>query len=189
MDPLSILKDIFLEEVPVLSSPTSPKNLTDHYRQELRNSYFDEVCVGANYSDLESKIERYKYHSDRHLSTEFVEVMSKCVEASRLYGEYHDWVVIPVPMHWSRYVLRGFHHTRTLAKCLAKKLSLSLEYPISTRYRPRQSQLLRTKRIENKKNSFFIKSGYTVPSHVILIDDVISSGATLDEAAKTLKNA
>lgn len=184
---LSVLKDIFLEQDERISAISSPKNLTTHYRGELRHIECDEICTWGEYRQLEKKIERYKYHSDRSLSRELGEVLAKCVEVSHLYGEYDDWVVVPVAMHWSRYILRGFHHTGCLAKVFAKTHNLLYKSLLSTRYTPRQSKLSRTIRIKNKKNSFSIKNGYTVPSHIILIDDVVSSGSTLHEAACVLK--
>lgn len=189
MKALDILKDIFLEERDIWVLLSSPKNLTTHYRGELRHIECDEICTWGEYVELEKKIERYKYHSDRSLSRELGEVLAKCVKVSRLYGEYHDWVVVPVAMHWSRYILRGFHHTGYLAKDFGKTHNLLYKPLLSTRYTPRQSKLSRTLRIKNKKNSFSIKNGYTVPSHIILIDDVVSSGSTLHEASAVLKAA
>jgi competence protein ComFC len=189
MNILSILKDIFLEENEKISSTSSPKNLTQHYRVELRHIDCDEVCVWWDYKELEAKIERYKYSSDRHISTELVEVLSKCVEVSDLFFEHDDWVIIPIPMHWSRYILRGFNHTSVLAEKFGEVVELPFSSILKTKYRPRQSNLSRTRRIKNKKNSFFVKNTYTVPSHILLIDDVVSSGSTFQEAAKILKSA
>jgi ComF family protein len=190
MNIFSLLAEIFLEEERKFSPPSSPKNLTQHYRVELRHvevGELDEICVWGNYQHLEYDIERYKYHSDRHISTRLVEVLAKCVEVSTFYGEHGDWVVVPIPMHWSRYILRGFDHTRRLAKELAERMNVGYAPILKSKWRRRQSSLPRTKRLENKKNSFLIKNGYTLPSHIILVDDVVSSGSTLHEAAKILK--
>ena len=91
-------------------------------------------------------------------------------------------------MHWTRYLLRGFDHTGLLAKKLSHRLHLPFFPCLKTAFRRRQTSLIREKRIANKKNSFSVKKGYTVPSHIILIDDVVSSGATLNEAARVLKS-
>jgi ComF family protein len=186
---LSILKEIFLEEEKHISSTSSPKNLTAHYRGELRHVEYNEVCVWGDYREWEKEIERYKYHSDRHISTDLVEVLSKCVEVSLYYGKHDDWVIVPVPMHWSRYILRGFDHTKMLAKGLATHLWFQYTPVLKTKWRRRQSNLSRRERLENKKNSFLIKNRYTVPSHIILIDDVVSSSSTIHEASKVLKRA
>jgi ComF family protein len=136
---------------------------------------------------LKRKIEQFKYHSDRHISTELVEVLSKCVEVSNFYPWFTNWEIVPVPMHWTRYFFRRFDHTKLLATQLWKILGLPVHRVLGTFFRLRQAKLSRDKRIRNKKNSFFVKNGYTVPSHIILIDDVLSSGATINEAARTLR--
>lgn len=164
-----------------------PINLTQHYQQELQTLFFDELWVWWEYAHLESKIERYKYHSDRHISTEFVDILSKCVEVSNIFGEEQDWEIIPIPMHWTRYLLRGFHHTSLLACKLWKRFHCPVSTILKTKFRRRQTKLTRIQRMQNKKNSFFLKTGYTLPSHILLLDDVVSSWATLNEAARVLK--
>ena len=185
----SLIREIFLEDEDMGLLRSNPKNLTTHYQKELRHVEVVEVCVWWDYRILEEIIERYKYHSDRQRSTELVEVLAKCVDVSNSFGEHDDWVVVPVPMHWSRYIIRGFDHTDRLARELARMLHLRQSTLLWTRYRKRQSNLSRDKRIENKKDSFFIKNRYTIPSHVILIDDVVSSGSTFYEASSVLKKA
>lgn len=123
------------------------------------------------------------------MSTDLVEVLSKSVEVSTIFDIYQDWVVVPIPMHWTRYFFRGFHHTRKIAKEFCQKYGLGYSPLLGTKWTPRQSKLLRKERVLSKKNSFFIKDGYTTPSHIILIDDVTSSGSTFNEAAKVLSQS
>ncbi len=189
MSIVKILKEIFLVEYWSDRKVSSPKNLTSHYQNELWKMYFDEICIWGKYSLFEKEIERFKYRSDRQLSTGLVEVVSKCVEVSKLFGEHADWVVVPIPMHWTRYFLRGFHHTNLIAQWVWKSLNLSFLPILRTKWTKRQAKLSRQQRLNNKKNSFFLKNWYTVPSHVILIDDVVSSWSTFNEAAKLLKEA
>ena len=186
---MKIIKEIFLVEQGIQKKVSSPKNLTSHYEKELWKLYFDEICTWGEYAHFELQIERFKYHSDRHISTSLVEVLSKCVEVSKYFGEQSDWVVVPIPMHWTRYLLRGFHHTDLMAQGLSRILNLKVLSLLSTKWTKRQAKLSRWERMNNKKNSFFLKSRYTVPSHIILIDDVVSSWSTLNEAAKLLKEA
>ncbi|GAB0175273.1 MAG: hypothetical protein HHAS10_11520 [Candidatus Altimarinota bacterium] len=180
------LRDIFFLQKEEKPTELSPRNLTAHYRYENGDIFFDEICVGGNYKNLSHKIERYKYQSARHLSTELVEVLSKCVEVSCFFSQWDDWEVVPIPMHWTRYIFRGFHHTKKIGIEFSKKYNFNFSSPIGTKWTRRQSKLRRKERIQNKKNSFFIKDGYTVSSHIILIDDVTSSGSTFNEAAKVL---
>jgi ComF family protein len=184
-----LLLDIFFINEKNIEEFWIPKNLTKHYKNECVPMYFDEVCVGGQYAFLKKDIERYKYQSDRQLSTRLVDVLAKCVEVSNLYQVNSDWVFIPVPMHWMRYFQRGFHHTERLSTELSNKIWWTHISLLQTKWTKRQAKLSRWDRLKNKKNSFFVKSWYTVPSHIILIDDVISSWSTLNEAAKVLRES
>ncbi len=137
---------------------------------------------------MEQSITRFKYDSRREYLSELSEALFVAKKTSFLFSLYDDWVIVPVPMHWSRYIFRGFNHTKLLSKTFAKNLSLPLKNILVSLYRKKQSQLGRKMRLENKKNSFRIRNPKEeTPKHIILIDDVISSGATASECARTLK--
>ena len=74
-----------------------------------------------------------------------------------------------------------------LAKKLSKNTGITYIQPLKTLFSRRQSKLSRQKRLENRKNHFTIDNSITLPRKVILIDDVISTGATAHECAKLLK--
>ena len=186
---IKLLQAIFLIEDRETRTFGISKNLTEHYTKECWNLYFDEVCVGGQYSLLKKEIERYKYQSDRHISTSFVDILAKCVEVSQYYESHQDWVIVPIPMHWTRYFPRGFDHIERLSIELSKKYGYTTLPLLRTKWTRRQAKLSRRERLKNKKNSFFLNNWYTVPSHLILIDDVVSSWSTLNEAAKVLKES
>jgi ComF family protein len=101
--------------------------------------------------------------------------------------DIREYCIMTIPMHWSRYTLRGFDHMDYLAKKLSKELGVPYIKPLKTRFSKRQSKLSRVKRLENRKNHFTIDYSITLPQKVLLIDDVISTGATAHECAKILK--
>ncbi len=185
----SILASIFLDKNHRNITP-DPKNLTEHYHTELQKANFlDEVCIGIHYREIEESITRFKYDSRREHAVELSHALVSAEKVSTLFAHYDDWVIVPVPMHWSRYIFRGFHHTHFLAKELSEILHLPLKNLLSSQYRARQSQLGRKMRLENKKNSFRMRNPKEkASSHIIIIDDVISSGATASECAKILKS-
>lgn len=74
-----------------------------------------------------------------------------------------------------------------LARKLAQKTGLHSLSPLSTSFSRRQSKLSRAKRLENRKNHFIIDPSVSLPHEVLLIDDVISTGATANECARMLK--
>ncbi len=94
--------------------------------------------------------------------------------------------VLPVPLHWHRKALRGFNQARELAKPIAKVLKVPIVRGVRrTRSTPFQSGLDVAQRARNMRHAFSV--GRADPgSHVLIIDDVITTGATTRELAKRL---
>ena len=101
-----------------------------------------------------------------------------------------DSIFVPVPLHASRLRQRGYNQSELLGKALAKKFSLKC-LPLLERTRKTKSQvgLNKEERRKNMHDAFSIKKGATLPKVVFLVDDVVTSGATLLEAARVLKKA
>jgi len=97
-------------------------------------------------------------------------------------------VVVAVPMHWLRRLGRGFDHARAIAAGLARELRLPLGRElVRIRNTPPQVHLPRTRRLENVRGAFAIRSpGAVAGTNVLLVDDVTTTGATADEATRTL---
>jgi len=96
-----------------------------------------------------------------------------------------------VPLHWVRRLARGYDQAGLLADAVAAELGLSTAgVLVRIRNTPPQINLPRTRRIENVKGAFATRrAGRTAGRHVLLIDDVTTTGATASEAARTLLDA
>jgi predicted amidophosphoribosyltransferase len=104
-------------------------------------------------------------------------------------GEYRPEVVTWVPSHWRRSLLRGRDHAQVIAARLAGELSLGLEGLLRrVRNTPPQVRLSRTARIENVRGAFE-PSCALAGETVLLVDDVTTTGATANEAARQLLSA
>lgn len=101
-------------------------------------------------------------------------------------------VVVPVPLHSKRLKARGFNQSLLLSRAVAKRLSLKLDYLSLRRTRPTvpQINLERAERQKNVKGAFEVgnKAAFKGKS-VLLIDDVLTTGATVKECSKVLKKA
>ncbi|MES1242433.1 MAG: ComF family protein [Acidobacteriota bacterium] len=99
--------------------------------------------------------------------------------------------VVPVPLHWRRWLARGYNQAERIARPLAGRLGLPL-LPALRRPRPTRAQtsLGRTGRAVNLKNAFRVPRPERVRGlRLLLVDDVATTGATLDAAAAALVRA
>lgn len=149
----------------------------------------DRLVCGASYASsplVQEAIRRFKY---RRMSAYGDELGRMLAETSAFLPSFPSPVLCPVPLHWSRRFLRGFNQARVLADAVA----LSRGWPVVellVRVRPTGSQAKRT-HVERRTalEGAFAWRGESVPSRVILVDDVVTSGATLDACARALKEA
>ncbi len=102
-------------------------------------------------------------------------------------------VFVPIPLHGSKLKSRGYNHAQILAEELAKRFQLPMAN-LLTRTRKTQSQfgLNREERKENIAGAFaFISDKQQIirDRYIFLVDDIVTTGATLNEAVKILKKA
>jgi len=100
------------------------------------------------------------------------------------------WLV-PVPLHPGRLRERGYNQALELAKPLATQLGPVLRHEVLIRRRSTsaQTELGALARRRNVRGSFSARENITWPAHVALLDDVMTTGATVAECARTLKRA
>lgn len=96
-------------------------------------------------------------------------------------------VLIPIPLAVPRWRTRGFNQAEEIARPLAKRLGLALDCQLLVRHRQTNTQagLSKRQRKENIRGCFSCTAA-VLPKRYVLIDDVMTTGATAHEAAKTL---
>ena len=99
--------------------------------------------------------------------------------------------LIPLPLHRARLRERGFDQALELARPLSKALDLPLHDHLLIRVRDTapQSRLDAPARRRNLRRAFAVRPGVALPAHVALVDDVMTTGASLHAAAETLLRA
>lgn len=96
--------------------------------------------------------------------------------------------LIPVPLHRRRYLERGFNQAELIAAYCGSRLGLPIirKALIRCRNTPPQTGFGRRLRHKNLKGAFQVVSGTSLPKHIALIDDVITTGSTVREISKLL---
>jgi len=100
--------------------------------------------------------------------------------------------IVPIPMHWFRRVCRGTNSPEILAQCLGKSLDVPVYRGALVRRRNTQPQFNLTpkERLRNLRGAFQLGGKRLPPAaRVLLVDDILTTGATCSEAASVLKQA
>ena len=139
----------------------------------------------ACYYDQPAKqiINTLKFQPNRSMALKIAELIDVMVP-------YQDWLVVPLPTAPQRARQRGFDHANLIAKEFAKLRNISSSHTLLRASNTRQVGTKKTERWRQTKDIFLInKTGVVRGATILLIDDVVTTGASLSEAAKTLKKA
>jgi len=98
-------------------------------------------------------------------------------------------VIVPVPTAHSRIRERGYDHMLLIAKYVAKKRNLKLERLLIRKTNTKQRQTNAIQRTKQAKQAFAVKGGIMPDAPYLLLDDVITTGATIKYASQALRDA
>jgi ComF family protein len=105
-----------------------------------------------------------------------------------LQGRFQPQMVVPVPLHRNRERERGFNQSALLARQVAKELSIPFaSLLIRKRETESQTKISRRERLLNVRDAFSCPTEIEAGTKILLIDDIFSTGATMNEAAKCLQ--
>ena len=154
------------------------------YAFDLARSYgvYDAMMVRA--------ITLLKYHAVTPLGGWFTARLAELV--ARHPQAFAADVVVPVPLHPTRLRERGFNQAELIARPLARRLRLPLRSYLLVRTRPRPDKLklTRQERWRTVRGAYAMREGRRVDNRrVLLVDDVFTTGATLDACSRALRQA
>lgn len=132
-------------------------------------------------------IAAFKYSFAEHLAERLSRIVIQEMEHQGLAGFFSDFKIVPVPLHPRRQNWRGFNQSLLLAQPLAAKLHIPIEQHLilRSRFTKPQTELKKEQRARNIQGAFQITQ--SSPGKYLLLDDVVTTGATLKEIARMLK--
>lgn len=152
---------------------------------------FDKILCGHIFQHpIDSLINRFKHHKGHYLAEALT--YNLITRVKHEYFVFPD-ILIPVPIHWSKRLQRGYNQSDLLAHTLSQQLQIPWQRVLrKSRRTSLQQGLNRKQRLRNLKSSFTCpantQSDIAAYEHVALVDDVITTGATAEEIAKYLKS-
>lgn len=189
-----------LADLPRTHFSNMPRNqLADRFNALIQRN-LDATCVFEEYSYATSLFfyrsqtgyrlitQRLKYHSDYAAGRYFASMLGREMATSPIYSDVD--AVIPVPLHWTRRWSRGHNQAEIIAEVLARNLGAEMRTDII--YRARRTRTQTRLSVEGKaynvEGAFRIRRMRAVPeySHILLVDDVFTTGATLHSCHRTL---
>jgi len=164
----------------------------------LKENYLDRLLVAADYKNLlvEKTIKIFKFKFVAELSVPLSALMKKYIRQLQKKNKFNIFsenpILIPVPIHKRRENWRGFNQSKLLAKLLADIFQMEHAPDVLTRIKntaPQADIKERAERMENIKSVFGCHNPAKISDRsILLIDDVCTTGATLNECAMVLKN-
>lgn len=135
---------------------------------------------------LDRLLPRVKFHNDLAAARLLAGLMAQACA-----GDDRPDAVVPLPLHPARLRQRGYDQALELARPLARELGLPLRAEALIRQRDTapQSRLDAAQRRRNLRDAFAVRGDAALPAHVALVDDVMTTGATLHAAVKVLRRA
>lgn len=168
-------------------------NIIEYYQEmvvipaSVENKYYDKIFSALHYKGVfKSKMLSYKFHNTKYVGMAFAEILTGLI---RKYNIDAD-IIIAVPISKERLRERGYNQSAVIAKKVSEftKIKYKEDILIKNKNNLRQSELKLNERKENVKDAYSIKNIENIKNKkIILIDDIFTTGATLNECSKILK--
>jgi ComF family protein len=194
-------KDEVPKDLPVLREPFCEVCADSFEGSSIKGEFECQNCVGREWAldcaragyradgYVRELIHDFKYRQEFH---HLPQLAAWVEEGYRRFYAGQEWTaVVPVPLYGGKRFRRGFNQAYEIACFFAKRVRLPV-WPVLERVRDTKTQtwLRRSERCKNVEGAFALKSGFDVGGcRLLVLDDVFTSGATMDACARVLRRA
>lgn len=167
-------------------------SILKYYKERKINSYNEKIDYLLNLYEYKGIIKKqlcqFKFNNQKHIGKFFSKVLTKRILDLNLLFD----IIIPVPISKKRYKERGYNQSKILANEIAKTLKRKCfsNILIKCKNNNKQSRLKIDERKENVLGVYKVRNSKNLRNKiVVLIDDIYTTGATINECARVLKLA
>ena len=190
-------RDYFVHKKPFWCTKCSPEtvsytrgasgvpNLEDLYEPYQRATALLHYWHDSGYANIPQAL---KYGRNIEAGRYFGAMLGKRLRNSPLFADID--LVVPVPLHWMRHLRRGYNQAEILARAIARELSVPAAPRLLRRIRRTRTQTRKSleEKSLNVSGAFEVRRNRIPPAHhILLVDDVFTTGSTLTECHNALR--
>jgi len=155
----------------------------------VKHLYSQGVGVWAYTDEIKNSIYQFKYHNKREYGDFYGYELKNRYES--IVRNWNADVLVPVPLHKSKLRKRGYNQADIIAKSFGKLLNIPVDSQLLYRKKKTlaQKELNDKERLKNLENAFMIGEKVVKYNKVIIVDDIYTTGTTIDACAKILMDA
>lgn len=186
------LKNILLIKNPCKKCGVELNSFTNYcHNCKDKERHFDLAVCSSKYENVaKNLVYKFKYNGEKYISKIIYKFMLETIKSTKFLKQID--LIIPVPLSQQRLKERGFNQAEILSNLLATELKIEHSPDVIKRTKSTQTQthLNKLERKENLKNAFEVVDKLKLKNKTVLVvDDIITTGATLDEISSCLKKA
>lgn len=180
---------------PKCTARLTPKSLSPPNPDSLLESH---LSLFEYKNEIRQLIQLIKYQYVTQVGLDIGRIISETIKNNYpnllRHWQSHNYAIAPIPLHPFRQNWRGFNQSEILCQSISHQFHLKLYSDLLLRHRytsPQAKQLQKSTRLSHLSGAFSLNQRYNnqVPPNIILIDDVYTTGSTLESAALVLKNS
>ncbi len=170
----------------VCDLPLSTENQICSECQTRLPNYDKAICAYVYNNNLSHLIHQLKNQRNYHWVDLLLNKLLERIEQYYDKTELPD-ALVPVPLHWRKFLKRGYNQSAVIAQCLGSELKLPVKNLVKkTVYSTPQHTLKRNERLKNLRDTFSVSDDLT-GKHLAIVDDVMTTGVTAEILVKALK--
>jgi ComF family protein len=158
--------------------------------ENCKNRSLDKIYSASSLNDkiVRLAIHKFKYSHIKELSVPFAFLILRHLQIVKC--QIDDFILMPIPLSDKKKKKRGFNQSEEIAKVISEATKIENDFNCIIKIKDNKSQteLTKKERFENVKNTFKIVKNVK-NKNILLLDDVYTTGATMEECAKSLKES